>query len=83
MPTFRKLLTLFLSLVLLLSLVPTALADDAESDPINVLACSDFQAPNGNNEGRLQVSAILNAGRVSEGLEWIRVISIASVRCAT
>ena len=34
---------------------------EEESDSINVLACSDFQAPNGNNEGRLQVSAILNA----------------------
>ena len=60
-----RILSLFFALFLFFSLTPSLSSEvwaaEEESDPINVLACSDFQAPNGNNEGRLQVSAILNA----------------------
>ncbi|MBR2987793.1 MAG: hypothetical protein IKC63_07210 [Clostridia bacterium] len=49
-----------LCLVILKGLFPVILAEGT-NDPVHILACSDFQAPNGNDEGRLQVNAILSA----------------------
>lgn len=61
-----KILSLFFALFLLFSLtVPLTstlwAAESTETDSVNILACSDFQGPSGNNEGRQNVAAILNA----------------------
>ncbi|MBQ7364764.1 MAG: metallophosphoesterase [Clostridia bacterium] len=59
----KKRLFSTVSLLLLLALVFTAVfpAFAAEDDSISILACSDFQAPDGNAQGRTQVTAILSA----------------------
>jgi hypothetical protein len=52
---------LLLSISMVLGLVPAVQAEEASSDPVSILACSDFQSPRGNLEGRSTVSAILDA----------------------
>lgn len=54
-------LALFVALSLMIGLVPAVQAEGALSDTVNILACSDFQAPDGNVAGQSNVTAILNA----------------------
>ncbi len=61
----RQKLSLFFAVLLVFSLVfglaPATQAEEATSDPVSILACSDFQAKNGNATGRRTVSSILDA----------------------
>ncbi|MBQ8287351.1 MAG: metallophosphoesterase [Clostridia bacterium] len=58
-------LSLFFAVLLVFSLVlglaPVVQAEEASGDTVSILACSDFQAPEGNMEGRNTVTDILNA----------------------
>lgn len=57
-----RITTVLLVLVMLLGLVPAVLAsEDTPSDKTTILACSDFQAEEGNTAGRQQVTEILAA----------------------
>ena len=62
MKTPRQRISLLLVCLILSTLLTGILPVAASgSDTINILACSDFQGPSGNNEGRQNVNAILNA----------------------
>ena len=55
------LFALLLSISMVLGLAPAAQAEESTDDSVSILACSDFQSPRGNLEGRSTVAAILDA----------------------
>ena len=61
----RQKLSLFFAVLLVFSLVfglaPATHATEATSDSVSILACSDFQAKNGNADSRSTVNSILDA----------------------
>lgn len=65
MKSYRQILVLCLTFIItissLIGLVPAAQAEEASSDSVSILACSDFQSPEGNRSGHTNVSSILNA----------------------
>lgn len=50
-----------LLLAVLLFVLPAYANDQDSAEELHILACSDFQAPNGNASGKQQVAAILSA----------------------